>query len=799
MASPNFQVNFADYLRIVFQRKWWLLSLIGVSVLVAVLFAWMLPLRFQARMEVEVRLKHRNNPYLKQEMSDGQMEKILGDLRGRSKNERRLDLMVRNLRLAVKNNYCRESNIERNSDLIRKDVSKRLSDMSTKERQLFVRRLELVTLARIVGILDIPSDPFIIVNCDTNGGPSSYSEYLIDERNDIVFKQIAKALMPKEKADAAETSELREILARRLDETLSRKSGVLADLNDPQIFELYKEFCAIPRFKELGLLMACSSGTLQGFARSERARIASMIRSGLYIGGIKNGRVTFTFDSAHKDKSEAIPHIMLDVVYNMLVAEYYAIEEGNYYEARDEMIRKLDTLKERELEVAKQIFHHKDMLDIQKALQEMGPANEMRLSLSSRINPDLLSMPQVTTHIRRINAYDDRIAELRFEIGRKQAEWQAVRQKLENPELRKVRKTISSEVDQKSISQMMNQKTALESQLRILLFRCTPEHPNCKKLIAQIDEIAQALKNQSTPVVVDTLIDNPMIQEWEHQAQDLEAHVGALDAEIEAITEQIKIETVKALDAPEAIQEYNALQLKSEGLKSKIAEMQKRLDDLEAQHYGDRENDTLTSFEVASSPVAPHEAYAPNRFAIVMLGMLIGGLAAIMVIFFIEYTDHSIKDGEEVKYYFNIPVLGTIPEYSFQQSEELFANEGMARRKTPPDKGVHGSIEHMLRLAIILVAVLAIGYFGWKSRGKIKALASQTIGKVTGIFSSKDEAEGDASVEAMDGVRAPAKVDATSENAATSVPESSDTSPDKVKASEPASTSTTTTTPDTND
>ena len=643
VASSNFQVNFADYLRILFQRKWWLLSLLGVSILVATLFAFTLPLRFRADMEVLVRTKYRNNPYMKQGISESQLQRIIEEVSSRLKSERRLALTVQNLRLVVKNDYCAGLRMTRNEASDREAVASAMSDMTPEELMIFVHRLETPTLGRLAGLLPIPEDPFAIVNYNDPVNTPEYSEYLINEQNDQILKQLAVALQLDRR-----TSDLREALCGKVMALLANGGVNNKEVSAAAVFELRKEFGALERLRQLHLLNVCGSGPLAQAAKQECAGGGGRIAQGLVFGGV-GGRLFISFESVHKEGDTAIPHLICAVIYNMLVSEYYTTEEGIYRDAYRELSALQDSLKQRQLDAAQELYRLKDILFIQKAFQNMLAGGEAPAGgVSKSLTPDLLQMPQVTTHIRRINTYEERIYELQAQIDSKAAEAMQLARQLADPAQQKVRKTISPEADRSVVAELIAEKSRRESELRRLLYSATPQHPSARKLIEQISELETTIRNNSKPVVIDTLVDNPYLQDWAVRKLQLETEINSLKAEVEANRKNIVTETEEAARAPEAIQKYEALEAKNRNLQQQITATQQRLDELESRRKTDGEGSVLTSFEISRSPVPANLPYSPNRTAIILLGLAIGIMASTLVIFFIEYTDHSMRDGEEV-------------------------------------------------------------------------------------------------------------------------------------------------------
>ena len=66
-------------------------------------------------------------------------------------------------------------------------------------------------------------------------------------------------------------------------------------------------------------------------------------------------------------------------------------------------------------------------------------------------------------------------------------------------------------------------------------------------------------------------------------------------------------------------------------------------------------------FRIVDPPRIPINPIKPNRARIILLGLLVGVLSGIGVIILIEYFDRSIRDLNDAKEFFEIPIIGTIP------------------------------------------------------------------------------------------------------------------------------------------
>lgn len=124
--------------------------------------------------------------------------------------------------------------------------------------------------------------------------------------------------------------------------------------------------------------------------------------------------------------------------------------------------------------------------------------------------------------------------------------------------------------------------------------------------------------------------------------------------------------------------------------------------------------------EPANAPVKP---FYPKKYFIILVGLLIGGLISAGGIFLAEYADHSIRTEEDAERHLEFPVLGVIPEYTFQSREAWHKHIGWLlfwKKRKGVTSGKRASLTAvrkkqnvkmlLIALVIVLVAALAVGF-----------------------------------------------------------------------------------------
>lgn len=78
--------------------------------------------------------------------------------------------------------------------------------------------------------------------------------------------------------------------------------------------------------------------------------------------------------------------------------------------------------------------------------------------------------------------------------------------------------------------------------------------------------------------------------------------------------------------------------------------------------------------EIVDTATVPTTPSSPNVLLISILGALVCLGFSIILILILHYFDTTIKDRDDIKAYYNIPILGEIPEYNQSQRENKDAD-----------------------------------------------------------------------------------------------------------------------------
>ncbi|MFH0910560.1 MAG: hypothetical protein V1918_03495 [Planctomycetota bacterium] len=669
MPWSSFQsVTLYDYLRILFQRLWILAVCLTVALAVSSYFAcFKLYKRFLSSMEIMVVQTNRKNPYLRQMLPQESLRLVITDLRDRLQGHKRLRLLAQNLRLTLKNEYVQDDFGREMQGGQAEAVGQFLAGLGSGERRAFLARLELVTLAKLLGVVPI-SHPYAM-NVGEQGG---MCEYLLDGENEPFLLRLREIPL-LEASEKASLERLHERAVGQVEKILEEKK--LAAFSNDQVREIRKEILSRGRLEETGLYEVSNLSDPRTAALLDAW--ADRLKSGLDVHMLQSQLLALSCDMAAPTLEQAVPHLVVQVAYRMIQAEYYATEVGNRENAKREIRRQIDRLENELLVVNQELANHAKLQEIMLAY-DTAPTEAIRLS--GGLQQEDFYLPRVTIHIQRLNRLLEDKRKAERETAEKQAQLAELEKTLSDPEKMEIARTRVTTTDAPLLLKLRQEKAVAEEELLRARRTMTELHPRVKELRARIAQIRDSLAAAEIRESVVEVGENPLKSQWEAEKEAIERDLAALRERIESIARTMREETGKAVEAPQNLQEYEDRQRRRNTLRQQLDEKLTALAGIEEdESLGEGIRQTL--FEVHRPAVAPVSHYAPNRLVIILIGALIGFFTAAGAVFFVEYADHSIKGAEDIRRHFEIPVLGMIPEFTFEELEKATIRHRMRWRR----------------------------------------------------------------------------------------------------------------------
>jgi len=202
----------------------------------------------------------------------------------------------------------------------------------------------------------------------------------------------------------------------------------------------------------------------------------------------------------------------------------------------------------------------------------------------------------------------------------------------------------------------------LELELVDLKTRFTDDYPDVRKMQREIAELKKRMANKAamsddqreTP-------DNTAFITLAAQLSSTRAEIKSLNQQKSDLTAKAEEYRMRIENTPKIEQDYNAMLLDRNNTQAKYEDLQQKVMEakvamgLEKEHKGER----FTLIDPARRPEKP---YKPNRLAIVLVGIVLGGGAGVGFAALREFSDQAIHNSEQLAKVSSLPILVTVPD-----------------------------------------------------------------------------------------------------------------------------------------
>lgn len=206
----------------------------------------------------------------------------------------------------------------------------------------------------------------------------------------------------------------------------------------------------------------------------------------------------------------------------------------------------------------------------------------------------------------------------------------------------------------------------LEEQLKRLLINYTDKYPEAVRIKKEIEKIkkqsASDEKKESNEAILnpETSLPNPVYQKIKEDLSTIEVEITSYQSRINEFEKKVEEYQKRAQGVPQQEEELTRI-TRDYKVNDEIYQMLlRRLEEariskeLQADEQGEK-------FRIVDPPRLPINPLKPNRARIILLGLFLGVGVGVGFIILLEYFDHSIRDLDGAKEFFEIPIMGTIP------------------------------------------------------------------------------------------------------------------------------------------
>lgn len=200
--------------------------------------------------------------------------------------------------------------------------------------------------------------------------------------------------------------------------------------------------------------------------------------------------------------------------------------------------------------------------------------------------------------------------------------------------------SLSQVINNLLIQQLKVELSTLEKDLSELQKKFRGKHPNVLAVQSQIASVRGRLTAESKRIV-----DNITSQYEIALAQEQE------------LSKALEDQKQEALDLNKKAIKYDEIQREVESNRKIYNELLQR-----AKETGVSERLETSNISIVDHAILPASPISPNKKRAVLFGSVAGLILGMMVAFFFEYVDNTLRTPDDVKRYLNIPSLGVIPK-----------------------------------------------------------------------------------------------------------------------------------------
>jgi polysaccharide biosynthesis transport protein len=215
----------------------------------------------------------------------------------------------------------------------------------------------------------------------------------------------------------------------------------------------------------------------------------------------------------------------------------------------------------------------------------------------------------------------------------------------------------------------------LNNQLIILMGKYTDNYPEVVKVKREIEE----LKKQIAQLREDDLKGaggsetaslNPVYQQLREELSKTEAEIESLKGRMSELSKQEqKLQHFFGL-MPREQEEWTKLQRDRNVYQQIYDQLLQKLENARVSMELEQANKG-NIFNVVDPAIVPVFPVSPDRFKMILFGIVLGIIAGIGIPLYIDYADGSFKDAETVEGTLKLPVLSTIPMIVFEDDRQV--------------------------------------------------------------------------------------------------------------------------------
>lgn len=415
-----------------------------------------------------------------------------------------------------------------------------------------------------------------------------------------------------------------------------------------------------------------------------------------YLGGIKieirGNSVSASFESGD-------PQLCKDIVDEALLRlefENLSIKKQEVMSTTEILDEKIHEYEQRVAEKENALKGYRSLHILEASPDELNSdqLNEALLAQTVIARPDMPA-PHILTQYRE---YLKELQDIQRQISELAAEYENLTAQFKDtPEF--VNGSVLESIPE-YVARLQNDLHAAEMERAKLMETMTEKHPHVEKVSDKIARLKEMLAGTERLQVTQVQrVKNPLYDETQSRLRQVDGKLAGLRAREKETAKNMEYYRQQAVKLPEIVAEHSRLARELGQDRNLLRNLLDRKSGAEITRALEVDSEEGMRFEKPDPTAMPLSPVKPNRRVLILLGLLLGGAAAAVLLFFVEYADRAVRGIADVKRHLGLPVLGTVP-YFIRKSGGV---------KVTTAFNIRGAIN--CAIASALATILAISFF----------------------------------------------------------------------------------------
>jgi len=211
------------------------------------------------------------------------------------------------------------------------------------------------------------------------------------------------------------------------------------------------------------------------------------------------------------------------------------------------------------------------------------------------------------------------------------------------------------------LDDLVKKKDQLQTQLQNLQMIYTDMHPDLIETKRLIEATEKQIKSRKSQIKEEKIvIENKELGTMKDELSRMNLKIASLEARKRQVERDLRNTKEKLEEMPSLDEKYTFLINENEALKSVYNRLQQQLEATRmTQHVETTEQGV--QFEMLEPARLPLKPFKPNRWRILLMGILAGIAVGGGIAFMVEMADHSFRGTEDARLNLPIRVIGVIP------------------------------------------------------------------------------------------------------------------------------------------